>query len=94
MFANERYADWPLLSDPRLEGRVAFDDRLELLTSAELVRIAAFRDEVTDHWGDAARGCDLLVLDPASERGAIGFYTRARHAEVLFGNRDVVVLRA
>jgi hypothetical protein len=93
VFADERYADWLLFEDPRLAGRVAYDLRFELLGSKQLASLVAFRTEHGLDWPKAADGYGLLVLDPASDRGAVRLYERQAGAMVLYRDRNVVVIR-
>ena len=63
VFASELYADWLLFEEPQLAGRMAFDTRFELLTSAELRRLAELFDQTGPNWQRAAEGYGLFVLD-------------------------------
>ena len=42
VWATEQWADWLLWEDPQLEGRIAFDARVELLTEAQVKRMTVF----------------------------------------------------
>jgi hypothetical protein len=42
VWATAQWADWLLWQDPRLEGRMAFDARVELLTEAQVKRMTVF----------------------------------------------------
>jgi hypothetical protein len=42
VWATAQWADWLLWEDPRLEGRVAFDARVELLSEAQVKRMTVF----------------------------------------------------
>jgi len=92
VFANERYADWLLWRDPALRGRVAFDSRFELLTPAQLRRVADFRNRVGD-WKATPRGYQVLVLDPQDERKVKAALVRAGDDRVVYADHQVVVLR-
>jgi len=65
IFATEQYADWILYRVPAARDRVAFDARFELLTGAELERIARFEQHRGADWLAAASGADVLVLPRA-----------------------------
>jgi hypothetical protein len=93
VFANEKYADWLLFEDPGLEGRVAYDIRFELLTSAEFASLVAFRNERGVDWQGAVHGYGLLVLDPSSDGESIDLFEHRPGATALFRSDDVVVLR-
>jgi hypothetical protein len=92
VFANERYADWLLWRNPALRGRVAFDSRFELLTKAQLRRVADFRNRVGD-WKATLRGYQILVLDPQDERKVKAALVRGGDDRVVYADRQVVVLR-
>jgi hypothetical protein len=92
VFADERYADWLLLEDPSLAGRVAYDDRFELLSTRQLDRIVAFREEHGYDWQRAANGYRLLVLSPGGDRGAVELYEKQSGTQVLYRDSNVVVL--
>jgi hypothetical protein len=61
VFAEAHYADWLLWRHPELAGRVAYDARLELLTSRELVSVYLWRSHIGKHW-DAVPGCRAIVV--------------------------------
>jgi len=65
IFANERFADWLVFQHPALSGRIAFDGRLELLTSKELERVVNFRIRTIGS-EKAIKGYRLLVLWPSA----------------------------
>ena len=67
VIATTGYADWLLWSSRGLRGRVAFDARYELLTNAEMSRIAAFGGRVGD-WLDTTKGYSVVVLGEQTER--------------------------
>ena len=90
IFATEEFADWLLFEQPALAGRIAFDVRFELLSNAELDRIAAFESEQSLSWRAAAAGYALLVLPPGS--GPARDLPR-EGAHVLYRDSHVVVLR-
>jgi hypothetical protein len=92
VFANDTYSDWLLFEDPDLKGKVAYDIRYELMTSGELLSIAAFGGEDGPDWARVANGYRLLVLDPTSDRGPIRTFERDRGTTVLFRDAQVVVL--
>ena len=92
MFANERYADWLVLKDPRVAGRLAFDGRFELLKTAELKRIVEFRAR-TDGSTGVIRGYGLLVLDPSSERKVALRLLQSPSRYVVYADGHVIVIR-
>ena len=92
VFANERYADWLLFEDPQLAGKVAYDDRLELLSAAQLTALAQFRSENGAGWQHVADGYGLLALDPSTDGGQIRYFLAQRGVTVAYRSAELVVL--
>ena len=92
VFASSPYADWLLWSRPELSGRVAYDARFELLSAAQIQRIARFQARV-GNWQTTARGYRVFVLDPRSDHALERSLLRALPARVVFSSPQVVVLR-
>ena len=92
VFASSPYADWLLWSRPELSGRVAYDARFELLSAAQIQRIARFQARV-GNWLATARGYRVFVLDPRSDHALERSLRRALPARVVFSSPQVVVLR-
>jgi hypothetical protein len=92
VFASSRFADWLLWSRPNLAGRVAFDARFELLSRAQIQRIAEFQAR-SGNWLSTARRYRVFVLDPSSDRQLKRSLLHALPARVVFSSRQVVVLR-
>jgi hypothetical protein len=93
IFADDRYADWLLFKHPELAGKVAYDARFELLTRRQLERIVAFRAEQGADWLRAARGYQVLVLDPTADRGAVRLLQAELGTSTVYRDDNVVVLR-
>jgi hypothetical protein len=94
VFADERFADWLLWRDPALRGRVAFDVRFELLSRAELDRIASTLKATGADWKSGARGYLLVVLSPADEPHAARSFRNEPGRRILFQDADgLVILR-
>ena len=91
VYANETFADWLLFEHPTLDGRVSSDIRYELLSDAQLGRIAAFESRSGADWRSAAAGYRLLVLEPREP--AVAYY-RQGGAQTLYADTRVVVLEA
>jgi hypothetical protein len=70
VFSTLRSADWLMLREPSLRGRVALDARVEILSQSDLHRFYDFNNRIGDRWRAAAAGYDLVVLDPEND-GAI-----------------------
>jgi hypothetical protein len=67
IYANERYADWLLMAEPTLRGRIAYDIRFELLSRRQLLAVAGWRNQIADDWRSAAAGARLIVVALPSE---------------------------
>jgi hypothetical protein len=92
VYASSPYADWLLWSKPGLTGRVAYDARFELLSRAQIQRIAHFESRA-GNWLPTARGYRVFVLDPRSDHALEQSLRHALPARVVFSSRQVVVLR-
>jgi hypothetical protein len=92
VYASSSYADWLLWSKPGLGGRVAYDARFELLSQAQLQRIAQFESRV-GNWLPTARGYQVFVLDPRSNQKLEQSLRHALPLRVVFSSPQVVVLR-
>jgi hypothetical protein len=92
VFASSPFADWLLWSRPELSGRVAYDARFELLSAAQLQRIALFQNRA-GNWQATARGFEVFVLDPHADKALEQSLLRALPARVVFSSPQVVVLR-
>jgi hypothetical protein len=91
VFANGAYADWLLLVEPGLRGRIAYDARFELLPDGRLADAAAVS---IGRWDAPAilRPYDVLVLRP-EESELRAELTRSRGWRRVGGDRNVIVLR-
>jgi hypothetical protein len=92
VFATSPYADWLLWSRPKLSGRVAYDARFELLSQAQLKRIARFQARA-GNWLPTARGYSVFVLDRGTDRALERSLIRQLPARVVFSSPQVLVLR-
>jgi hypothetical protein len=72
VFANGAYADWLLLTQPSLRGRVAYDARFELLPAGRLSDAAAVSIGRSD-WRRILAPFDVVALRPEETelRGAL-----------------------
>jgi hypothetical protein len=90
VFANERYADWLVLTHPELRGRIAFDARFELFTTKELRRIVEFRNRIAGATS-VTRGYELLVLDANKEKKLAAFLLASPSRHALYRNHVLVI---
>lgn len=65
LWPSDRHADWLLWRLPELRGRIAYDVRFELLSRAEIERIARFAGELGPDWRAAVAPYEVVVLDLA-----------------------------
>jgi hypothetical protein len=93
VFASERYADWLLFEHPAVRGRVAYDIRFELLSARQLQSVYDFVYQRGSHWQRAARGYGVLVLDAQHERAVVKYYLARAHAQMLYRDAHVAVLK-
>ena len=92
VFATSPYADWLLWSQPTLAGRVAFDARFELLSTAQLEQIARVQARSGD-WLETLNGYRVFVLGRHSDRSLERSLIEHLLARVVFSSPQVVVLR-
>jgi hypothetical protein len=90
VFASYEYGDWLLYELPAVRGRIAFDDRFEVLTEPQAQRIFDYLWQRGPLWERPSRGYRVLVLHPQGELGLVRTYER-RNTRVLFRSKQVVV---
>jgi hypothetical protein len=95
VLADERFDDWLLWRDPKLNGRVASDARFELLSSAQIDRLENVFSVTGVNWKQGARGDRLLVLDRNYEPGMVQGFLAEPGARVLYSDAgQLVILRS
>jgi hypothetical protein len=62
IYSDVRFADWLLWTRPELAGRIAYDARFELLSSAELDQLYRLQNRLTPQWTAAVADHRLVVL--------------------------------
>ena len=62
-----QYADWLLFTQPQLAGRIAFDARLELLSTSQIRQISRLANAVGESWTQVGPKERLFVIDRATE---------------------------
>jgi hypothetical protein len=92
VYATSPYADWLLWTRPELSGRVGYDARFELLSRAQLKRIARFQARA-GNWLPTGRAYDVFVLDRITDRDLEHSLIRQLPARIVFSSPQVVVLR-
>ena len=91
VLSNEEYADWLLFREPGLRGRIAFDGRWEILEPDQMSAVVDFLFRQTPHWERLARGYDVFVLDPKTNRRVVDGYLRRDDMLVVYSDKRVVV---
>jgi hypothetical protein len=89
VWATTQWADWLLWEDPGLEGRMAFDARVELLTAAQVKRLVVF-SATTLLIPQVRRRYDILVVSRTNEPDV--FRTLRRQGPVVYDNGDLLVV--
>jgi hypothetical protein len=87
VYASLKYADWLLWEQPRLLGRVAFDARVELLTTPQIANIADVVGGRIDR--DVYRDYRVFVVEAGSPAAAS---LRACTVRTMYAGKGVVVL--
>jgi hypothetical protein len=91
VFANGAYADWLLLTQPSLRGRVAYDARFEVLPTGRLADAVAVSIGRSD-WRRILPPFDVVVLRPEEKEMRTALLRDGAWREVRT-DRHVVVLR-
>lgn len=88
IWATAEWGDWLMWSEPRLQGRIAFDARVELLTSAQVKRMAVFSatglavPQVRKHYG-------IIVVSKGNDPDA--YFLLRRTGSVAYDDGNVLV---
>jgi hypothetical protein len=67
IYSSIRFADFILWHEPQLRGRIAYDTRLEMLSSAQLADIFNWGSRIGTDWRQAAVGARIVVFDATTE---------------------------
>jgi hypothetical protein len=92
IYANEQYADWLLMTEPQLRGRLAYDARFELLSRSQLTAVFDWRNRLGPDWERAAEGARVVVLSLPSELGQERALLAHSGTRALYRDRTVSVL--
>jgi hypothetical protein len=93
IFADGHFADWLLWRDPALAGRIAYDSRLELLTSNQLRGLAQLGTIRPPGARSILTGYGLLVLDTTNEASS-RLLTQPGVHTIIRGNGIAVATRS
>jgi len=92
IYSDVRYADWLLWKRPELAGRIAYDARFELLSSAELERLYRLQNRLTPQWKAAVANQRLVVLPRGQGSATARALISQDGARRIYGDHSVVVL--
>jgi len=92
IYSDVRYADWLLWTRPELAGRIAYDARFELLSSAELERLYRLQNKLTPEWKAAVANQRLVVLPRGQGSATAKALISQDGARRIYGDHSVVVL--
>jgi hypothetical protein len=90
VFPSDRHADWLLWEIPSLRGRIAYDVRFELVSSAEIRSVVLFKSDRPD-WLRAADGYTILVLDPTETPSRVRDLRSTPGVRVLYADETILV---
>lgn len=89
IWATAEWGDWLMWKDPRLQGRVAFDARVELLSKAQVKRMAVFSatgllvPQVRKRYG-------IIVVSKNNDPNA--YYLLRRSGSVVYNDGNVLIV--
>jgi len=92
VYANERLADWLLWEEPPLQGRIAYDARVELLTRRQVDRIVDFQSGLPVA-PSPVLGYDVVVLSPDDDLVARNLVGSGSFEQVDRDGRAIVLVR-
>ncbi len=93
IFAEEHFSDWLLWHDPSLARHIAYDARMELLTSTQQREVADPLEVRPPATRDILAGYGLLVLETASDRDTRPLLDQPRTHVILRGPDVAVATR-
>jgi hypothetical protein len=94
LFADVHFGDWLLWQAPALAGRVAYDARLELLTTAQLTSLTTLTQTGLPGAPDLLAGYGLFVLETKDSETLKLMLQRTGARVVLRGHGVVVAARS
>jgi hypothetical protein len=93
IYASGRFADWLLWHEPSLAGHLAYDSRLELLTSGQLRELADLTATGASRTHDFLAGYRLLVLETPTRSSRVLLEEPGTHV-ILRGDNVAVASRS
>jgi hypothetical protein len=92
IYSDVRFADWLLWARPELAGRIAYDARFELLSSAELEQLYRLQNRLTPQWTAAVGDHRLVVLSRGQGAATARALLTKDGVRSIYRDRSVVVL--
>jgi hypothetical protein len=92
IYSDVRYADWLLWTRPELAGRIAYDARFELLSSAELEQLYRLQNKLTPQWKAAVANHRLVVLPGGQASAAARALMAEDGVRRIYRDHSVVIL--
>lgn len=93
IFVHGREDDWLMWRYPSLQGRIAYDARLELLTGSEIRQIVRFDRGEGPQWSAAAAGYDLVWINSRLRPELARSLARLRGTTVVYHDHEVTLLQ-
>ena len=93
VLAAEGSADWLLFELPGLRGKIAFDNRFEVLSLPRFRLVRDYLKQSGPGWDRLSRGYRVIVVDPRGNKALYRTY-EARGLRMLFRNDHVAVFDA
>jgi hypothetical protein len=92
IYSDVRFADWLLWTKPELAGRIAYDARFELLSSAELEQLYRLQNRLTPQWTAAVADHRLVVLSRGQGAATARALLSENGVRPIYRDSSVVVL--
>ena len=91
VFADGRFADWLLWHLPELRGRIAYDARLELLSTRQLMALSRLAAVSGVDFHRPVDGYEVLVLESVGYRQATAALLKLHGTQIALDGRQVIV---
>ena len=93
IFVHGHEADWLLWRYPSLEGRIAYDARLELLSSAELQQVVRFDRREGRRWPSVTDGYAFVWVNSEARPEVASALARQPGSKLIYRDRQITLLR-